>query len=144
MNASPANIDRPMLSLGRPFMKSAATDLAASMRLGFRSSASILVETSMHIIMSMPSISVSCQRSVVWGRARIMASMANATSSSMNGRCMRYDFQLRPIPLNMPVEGIVSVALRLRPLRTYHTTAGIISRSSSRYALFAKVIFSLL
>ena len=56
VNASPAKMVRPMLSFGRPEMNSAATLFAASMRLGFRSSASIEVETSIAIMISMPSV----------------------------------------------------------------------------------------
>ena len=52
---SPANMVRPILSLGRPAMNSAATFFAASIRLGLRSSASIEVETSIASMMSMPS-----------------------------------------------------------------------------------------
>ena len=55
VNASPAKIVRPILSLGLPEMNSAATSLAASMRLGFKSSASMEVDTSMASMMSMPS-----------------------------------------------------------------------------------------
>ncbi len=55
VNASPAKIVRPILSLGLPEMNSAATSLAASIRFGFKSSASMEVDTSMASMMSMPS-----------------------------------------------------------------------------------------
>ena len=65
VNDSPEKMVRPMLSFGRPAMNSDATFLAASMRLGRRSSASIEVEMSMHSMMSMPSIVRSLQELLV-------------------------------------------------------------------------------
>ena len=69
VKASPANIDSPILSLGRPVINSAATCLAASIRLGFRSSASIDVETSIASMMSIPSIVWFFHEFWVCGRA---------------------------------------------------------------------------
>ena len=58
-----------MLSLGRLAINSVATCFAASMRLGFKSSASILVEMSTAIMISIPSRSHSVIDSCVCGRA---------------------------------------------------------------------------
>ena len=55
VKASPAKIVNPMLSLGRSAINSAATFFAASNRLGFKSSASMEVETSIASIMLIPS-----------------------------------------------------------------------------------------
>ena len=88
VNASPANMVRPMLSLGRSAMNDAATSFAASIRLGFRSSASILVDTSMASIMSMPSTFLSSHALWVCGRAIAITIIAKATQRSIMGRCI--------------------------------------------------------
>ena len=87
VKASPANIDKPMLSLGRPMINSDATALAASIRLGLRSSASILVETSMASIMSMPSTDLFFHELLVCGRAITITMSVNVTmrNSSWSG-----------------------------------------------------------
>ena len=83
VKASPAKMLRPMLSSGRPEMNSAATCLAASRRLGFRSSASILVETSMASMMSMPSIDLFFHEFWVCGRAMARTSIVKASMRSI-------------------------------------------------------------
>ena len=77
VKASPAKIVRPILSSGRPEMNSEATLLAASIRLGLRSSANILVETSIANMMSMPS-TVRCPQ-LLW-----VCGLANATTIKTN------------------------------------------------------------
>ena len=94
VNASPANIVNPMLSLGLPDMKSAATSFAASMRLGFKSSASIDVDTSMASMMSMPSTVLLPHELCVWGRARTMTISVNVMQRSSIGRFMICSRQL--------------------------------------------------
>ena len=89
VNASPAKIVRPILSFGRPLINSAATCLAASIRFGFKSSASILVDTSTASMMSIPSISVFCQLSVVCGRASTSTIITNVRIRSTNGACSK-------------------------------------------------------
>ena len=81
VKASPAKMVSPILSSGLPLMNSVATLLAASMRLGFRSCASILVETSMASMMSIPSVVRSPQLLCVCGRAR-----ASTTSTKVSMR----------------------------------------------------------
>jgi len=85
VKASPAKMVRPILSLGRPEMNSAATSLAASMRLGFKSSANIEVETSIANMMSMPSTCLCPQELWVWGRARMKTMSVNTTQRSSIG-----------------------------------------------------------
>src|SRR5690606_41490849 len=53
---SPAYTTRPILSDGRPLINSEATSRKASRRLGFRSLASILAETSIDNTISIPSV----------------------------------------------------------------------------------------
>ncbi len=86
VKASPAKMVRPMLSFGRPEMNSAATFLAASMRFGFRSSASIEVETSIASIMSMPSVVRSLHELRVCGLASTMTSSTKASTRSSVGK----------------------------------------------------------
>ena len=86
---SPANSVIPTLSFGRPLMNSAATSLAASKRLGFKSSANILVETSIASIISIPSISLFCQLSVVCGRDKTIIISAKAIIRNANGACSK-------------------------------------------------------
>ena len=88
VNASPAKMVRPILSFGRPEMNSAATLLAASMRLGFRSSASIDVETSIANMMSIPSVVRWSQELRVWGRANTTTSRTKVSSRNSMGRCI--------------------------------------------------------
>ena len=83
---SPAKTVSPILSLGLPAINSAATSLAASMRQGATSSASILVETSMASMMSMPSTSRLSSGLNVRGRARTMTTSANVRQRSSIGR----------------------------------------------------------
>ena len=85
VKASPAKIVRPMLSSGRPEMNSAATSLAASIRLGFRSSASMDVDTSMASMMSMPSTVLLPHELCVCGRAKMMTMSAKVTQRNSIG-----------------------------------------------------------
>ena len=94
VKASPAKMLRPMLSLGRPEINSAATCLAASRRLGFRSSANIDVLTSIASMMSIPSTVLFFHELRVCGRASTTTIMVKASirSSICNG--IRRTFQL--------------------------------------------------
>ena len=87
VKVSPANNVIPILSLGRPLINSAATSLAASSLFGFKSSASILVETSIASIISIPSISLFCHLLVVCGRARTKITSTKARQRNRNGTC---------------------------------------------------------
>ena len=82
VKASPPKRVMPILSLGRFDTKSRATSLAASMREGWRSRVSILVEMSMASTMSMPSVSFSDTALRVCGRAMTTMSMATANHRS--------------------------------------------------------------
>ena len=89
VNVSPANRVIPILSFGRPLINSAATSLAASSLFGFKSSASILVDTSIASIISIPSISLFCHLLVLCGRANTTIIKANAMTRSINGACSK-------------------------------------------------------
>ena len=82
---SPEKMTRPMLSLGRPAMNCVATSLAASRRLGLKSSASILPEMSMAITMSMPSVVSLWMRFDDCGRASTHITAANASIRKIIG-----------------------------------------------------------
>ena len=84
---SAAKTTRPILSFWRPLMNDAATSLAASRRFGFKSSANILVEISIAITISIPSVEEFCQLLVDCGRANTTISKAMANIRKTNGRC---------------------------------------------------------
>ena len=94
VNDSPAKIVRPILSSGRPDINSVATLLAASILFGFKSSASILVETSTASIMSMPSTCLLPQLLLVCGRASIITNKINISMRKTVGRPINFVFQL--------------------------------------------------
>ena len=95
VKASPAKMVRPILSLGRPMMNSAATCLAASMRLGRRSSASIDVDTSIANMISMPSTDWFFQEFCVCGRARISTTSTKTAIRSSGSNGMKSTFHER-------------------------------------------------
>ena len=74
-----------MLSFGRPLIKEAATSLDASRRFGLKSCANILLEISIAMTMSIPSVEVFCQLFVDCGRANIIISTAIAAILSAKG-----------------------------------------------------------
>ena len=123
-------------------MNSAATCLAASIRFGFKSSASILVDTSTASMMSIPSISVFCQLSVVCGRASTSTIITNVKIRSTNGACSKYTFQLRGACMYIRVVDTCMVGSVFLRRITYHTIYGISSNSRNRYSIFAKIIVS--
>ena len=86
VNASPAKMVSPMLSFGLSAINSAATSLAASMRLGVRSSASIDVETSIASMMSIPSTCLLPHDVCVCGLAKMITASANVAHLSSTGR----------------------------------------------------------
>ena len=90
VNASPAKMVSPILSSGRPEINSAATSLAASslLGLGLMSMASILVDTSMASMMSMPSTERSPHELWVLGRASTTTTIVKARSLRSMGRWM--------------------------------------------------------
>ena len=94
VKASPAKMVNPILSSGRSAMNSAATLLAASMRLGFRSSASILVETSMASMMSMPSTVWVPHRLWVCGLAKTITTMTKVKMRNKKGSSLSLTRQL--------------------------------------------------
>ena len=94
VNASPAKIVRPILSFGRSAINSPATALAASIRLGFKSSASILVDTSIASMISMPSTVFSFHALRVCGRARAITMRMNAIHLSAIGTPISLTLQL--------------------------------------------------
>ena len=83
-----------MLSFGLPEINSAATFLAASKRLGFKSSASIEVDTSIANIISMPSTERSSQALWVWGRAKTQMIKMKARHLNTIGACTKRVRQL--------------------------------------------------
>ena len=94
VKASPANIVRPILSFSRSDMKSAATAFAASIRFGLRSCASILVDTSIANMMSIPSVSFSPQLLRVCGRARTITINTNTKTRSRWGNSISRNLRL--------------------------------------------------
>ena len=86
----------PIRSVGRWAMNSMAISLAALIRSGLKSLASILVETSIARTMSIPSVSIFsiCEEE----RGRAMATMISdrAAIRSAKGRCRSTERALRP------------------------------------------------
>ena len=130
---SPAKITTPMLSFSRPSMNLMAISLAASMRSGFRSRASMELDTSRAITMSVPSVDDVCQLSFICGRARMMIStpMAARRSTKMLWRSMARSGIFDP--LNGSSEDTPIVGLALRCLSRYHAMSGTITRNSHKY-----------
>ena len=138
--ASAAKTVSPILSLGRAEINSVATLLAACIRFGCKSSASILVLASIASIMSMPSTCEFFQEFLPCGRAIIIIIKAIVMSRSTNGVCIRRSFIVGRMCLYAYVSDIVMDASRLLWRRKYHTAYGISSNSSRRTSLFANVI----
>ena len=86
---SPAKTTNPIWSLGRASTKSDATCLAASRRLGFKSSANIVPDMSNAIMISMPSVDSDDQRFVSCGRASASDNKIIAATRRIKGRCSR-------------------------------------------------------
>lgn len=76
VKASPAKTTSPSRSPTRSLMNDAATSLAAVMRSGLKSRASIEPETSIESMMSMPSVEVRTFCSMPCGRASATTSSA--------------------------------------------------------------------
>ena len=120
--ASPANTVSPMLSFSLPFMNSIATLRAACTRLGLRSSASILVETSMQSIMSIPSTLVLLHELAVCGRARAHTMAVYPAMVRTKGRCVSHTLHVRPARRKLAVELTLSEGVDFLCFSTYHTT----------------------
>ena len=118
-----------MLSLGRSEMNSVATCLAASRRLGLRSSANIVPEISIAIMMSIPSVDSLLQRLLSCGLARQTVSRIIAAHRSKNGRCSMYRRAVRGCFPSTSVEAICRLASLLCNSRRYQKITGA-SRSS--------------
>ena len=86
---SPAKTTRPIWSLGRSKTNCEATCLAASRRVGRRSSANMVPEISSAIMMSIPSVLSCCQRLVSCGRAKAIDRKVTASRRNTNGTCIR-------------------------------------------------------
>ena len=92
---SPANITMPMLSFSRPLTNFDATALAASRRSGLKSRASIDDDMSIAIMMSVPSVRVVRQLSLICGRASTIIRQATAARRNTNSRWRTYCFHER-------------------------------------------------
>src|SRR5690606_6299001 len=130
-----------MRSLGLSFIKSVATSFRATNLLGFRSLASILVETSMVMTISIPLVVL------VWGeissvlglaRATIIAARANNLVIKSNG----FNFGRRLFVGNPFMLDILKEAFCSFLLKKYHSIATGSKRSSQKNCGFAKEIFS--
>ena len=137
---SPAKIVRPILSFLRLFTKFAATSFAASMRLGLKSIASILVETSVASMISIPSMSLSSQLSDVCGRARTIITIDSVTMRKANGRCTSDVLSvLTRFAKGSSEETFIAESILL-PFSRYHTTYAISGIKSNKYDILAKNI----
>src|SRR5690606_22923424 len=127
---SPAYTTRPILSDGRPLINSEATSRKASRRLGFRSLASILAETSIDNTISIPWVDEDrVVTSVERGLAIAMIKNARAKIRKINNPCRNAGNILR-WPLNPCTLDILSSASCLFLLIKYQAAAiGIKSNS---------------
>ncbi len=128
---SPLKMTSPIRSSGRPPINSEATSLAASSLSGRRSWASILLETSMAIIMSIPSMVTSREREVDWGLASATISSAMASSLKANKEWIRYCFQLRFVAEKPDVDENCRPGSLCSSLYQYHPPSN--GRTMSRY-----------
>ena len=86
---SPAKTTKPIRSFGRSAMKLAATSLAAEIRSGWKSRASMLPEMSSDSTMSIPSV---VRLESLWelcGRASATTNSATAPQRNTKGICLR-------------------------------------------------------
>ena len=101
-------------------INSDATALAASIRLGLRSSANILVDTSMASMMSIPSTDLFFHELLVCGRASTSTSRVNVAMRSNNCRGISLTRQLFGAYLNANVSLIRIVGSLFFLYITYH------------------------
>ena len=137
---SPANTTRPIWSFGRESTNSVATALAASKRLGLRSSPSMVPEISNAIIISIPSVLSDCQRLLSCGRASANESKAIAATRNTMGTCISHTRQLLGCSIRLSVEDNCTVARVRCSFHIYHPTTGTSSKSRNKYPGFANVI----
>ena len=137
---SPANTTKPIWSLGRESTNSVATALAASRRLGLRSSPSMVPEISNAIMMSIPSVDSDCQRLLNCGRAK--AKDNNITNSTRNtkGTWINHTRKLLGCCCKLAVEDNCTDARAVRNFHIYHPTTGISSSNKNKYPGLANVI----
>ena len=141
VNASPANIVRPMLSLGRSEMNDEATFFAASMRFGFRSSASMDVDISMASMMSMPSTVRSSHALRVCGRQSTITSSASVIHLKAMGVQTSLWRNVFGASFSNHVSLRVIVGSDFFLNWKYHTRYGISRSRSRKYSLFANSMF---
>ena len=140
VNASPAKIVSPMLSFGLSAMNEPATAFAASRRLGFRSSASIDVDTSIESMMSMPSTVRSSHALRVCGRHRASTMSVNvAQRRAVGSHASLWRSVFGASARSQVSLSVIVGSERLRYL-TYHIRYGMRSISSRKYSLFANSI----
>ena len=119
---SPAKIVSPILSFFLLFTKFAATSFAASMRLGRKSIASILVDTSVASMISIPSMLLSSQLSVDCGRASTIIIMERAITLKTKGACTKRFLKLMVSFVNGNVDETFIEGSIFLPLSRNHTT----------------------
>ena len=87
VKASPAKATKPIRSPKRSAMNDPATSLAAVMRSGLKSRASIEPDTSTASTMSIPSVELSTLWLTSLGRANATMSAASAARRNATGTC---------------------------------------------------------
>jgi len=134
---SPANTTSPKRSFSRAFTNSIPTSFDASSRLGLKSIALILPDTSMHITISIPSV-VTCSHLLEdWGRARATTMSITTASRSRKSRCRSQilDDPTFSSRFSKP-DRVIELVLFL-PLKIYHTTITGSSASTQKKAGYA-------
>ncbi|EJX06561.1 hypothetical protein EVA_05333 [gut metagenome] len=109
-----------MLSSLRSLMNSSATSLATLRRLGRRSGVIILVEMSMVIMMSIPSVSPERQEWLVCGRASTITISTKTRQWRKKGRWMSRVRHVEGVWRKTSAEATVKVASCLRFNKKYH------------------------
>ena len=141
VNASPAKIVSPILSFSRFDTNSAAVFLAASRRFGLRSCRSILVDTSMDIMISIPSTVFVSNELCICGLAMAVTIRANVSMRNTMGTCSSHILQLLGANLYAFVSLIRMVGSVFLLKRKYHNKYGMSRSSNRKYSLLANSIF---
>ena len=121
-------------------MNSAATSFRAESRLGFKSLASMLEETSIAITISMPLV-VLVRVDTSWVCGRAMATITAARARSLIAGSTGYNRASRegfPKPLRLGIRRLAESFLRLNQ---YQSTAAGSNKSSQKNSGFAKSIW---
>src|SRR5690606_10070739 len=131
---------KPILSLGLSFINSAATSFKASNLLGLKSLANILAETSIAITISIPRVVLAfVETSTVLGLANAVINNANTINLSTKSTC--FNLGKKEFPVLKPFKlDILSSAVCLLNLKTYHKTATGSSKNSQKNSLFKNSI----